>query len=103
MQPILSAKDFSLTPAIKTYVLERLQVLVHHAPAIEDVKVELDVDHNQHKGLINRVEISARLGTAYLKAGEKAEHMREAIDLCIPKLIRQIEKHKTTLQHRRGV
>ena len=97
MQIIISAKDFKLTPSLKAYVERHTETLIRHAPTVTDVKVELDVDHNQHRGMIYRVEVSARMGRTYLKAGEKAEHMQEAINLCIPKLIRQIEKHKTRI------
>ena len=50
---------------------------------------------NQHKGNIFRAEISLHLSGKVLKAGQKAEHMREAIDLCIPKITQQINKYKT--------
>jgi ribosomal subunit interface protein len=92
---IISAKNFKLTPSIKTYVEEKYKPLnrLSRQP-INEMKVRLDFDRNQHKGDIYRVEASAIwLGKEY-KAGVKASDMHEAIDLVKEKLERQLRDAK---------
>jgi len=95
MPTIISGKHFPLNQPLKTYIRQKLQKIKNLSPNILEFKVELDKDKNQQKGEIFRVEMSLKLAGKTLKAGQKAEHMREAIDLCIPKLTRQINKYKT--------
>lgn len=96
MSTILSGKHFGLNKPLKNYINAKLKNAVRYSPLpIKDMKVELDVDKNQRSGLIHRVEISLILPGKIIKAGQKAEHMREAIDLCFPKIYRQLKKYKT--------
>ncbi len=95
MPTIISGKNFKLNTPLKDYVHQKLQKVKNMAPNILELKVELDKDKNQHTGKIFRVEISLKLAGVIIMAGQKAEHMREAIDLCIPKIISQINKYKT--------
>ena len=95
MMPItISAKDFQLTPAIKSYVEDRMSKLSKFHPRIELIGVELDVDRNVTKGFKNRVEVWVYLPGQTISAGVKAEHMDEAIDLVYPKIERQLVKSK---------
>ncbi|MFA6098262.1 MAG: ribosome-associated translation inhibitor RaiA [Patescibacteria group bacterium] len=100
MSITISGKDFKLDEALKVYITKKVEKIDQLLPGVPTkIKVELDFDHNQKTGLINRVEISVEMPGENIKAGQKAEHMREAIDLCMPKLIRQIKKFKSS-QHK---
>lgn len=92
---IVSAKDFKLTPSITTYAEEKFGALSRLSrEPVENIKVLLDVDHNQKHGDVCRVEASAVWrGTTY-KAGVKATEMHEAIDLCVEKVERQLREAK---------
>jgi ribosomal subunit interface protein len=68
--------------------------LRHFNDKMERIRVELDVDHNATKGMINRVEVWIYLPGQIISAGVKAEHMNEAIDLVFPKLEKQLVKIK---------
>ncbi len=94
MNITISAKDFKLTPANKTYVEEKLGKLSRFSKRIKRIGVELDVDHNAKSGLVNRVEVWVYLPEKTLQAGLKAEHMNEAIDLVYPKIERQITSYE---------
>ncbi|MBU0597587.1 ribosome-associated translation inhibitor RaiA [Patescibacteria group bacterium] len=95
MSLVITGKNFKLNSAIKEYVTKQMnKVTKYTSMPINDMKVELDIDKNQQSGLKNRVEVSVELLGKIIKAGHKAENMREAIDLCMPKLIRQIKKYK---------
>lgn len=92
----ITGKNFKLTPTLKNYVLQKTRKLQKFLPVtIREIKIELDHDHNQRTGLVNRIELSVFVPGKVIKAGQKAEHMIEAIDLCLPKLIRQLRKYKT--------
>ncbi|MDP2684392.1 MAG: ribosome-associated translation inhibitor RaiA [bacterium] len=95
MPTIISGKNFRLNQPLKNYIQQKLKKIKNMSPNILEFKVELDKDKNQHTGDIFRVEISLKLAGKILMAGQKAEHMREAIDLCIPKITKQINKYKT--------
>ncbi len=100
MNIIISGKDFSLTPSLKEYVEGHMAKIERLFPFVTEAKVELDVDKNQKKGMIYRAEVSVHVHKSPMKAGEKAEHMQEAINLCIPKLVRQLERYKETKRSR---
>ncbi len=94
MNITISAKDFDLTPSIKTYVEEKIGKLAKFSTRIKRIGVELDVDHSAKSGLLNRIEVWVYLPEKTLQAGLKAEQMREAIDLVYPKMERQIVSYE---------
>lgn len=92
---VITGKDFQLTTSLKEYVEKKMEKISELSSLdIIGMKVELDVDKNQKSGLINRVEMSVQLPGETFKAGQKASNMREAIDLCLPKLVEQVAKYK---------
>lgn len=94
MNITISGKDFKLSPSVKEYVTTKMSKLQKFHPDILRVGVELDVDHNVTKGKKHRVEVWVYLHGKTIQAGEKAEHMEEAIDLVYPKIERQLVKAK---------
>lgn len=94
MNITISAKDFKLTPTIKTFVTEKFEKLAKFHPDILRIGVELDVDHNVTKGLKHRIEVWVYLPSKTIEAGVKAEHMEEAVDLVYPKIERQLVREK---------
>ncbi len=95
MPTIISGKNFKLSPAIKDYVSAKLHKLEQFSDRIIATKAELDHDTNQRTGLVYRVELSVEVPGKILKAGQKAEHLREAFDTCLPKLERQLKRYET--------
>lgn len=92
---IVTAKDFKLTPSITEYATQKFGALARLSrQPITDIKVMLDVDHNQRHGMVCRVEGSAVWRGRTYKAGEKASEMHEAIDICVEKLERQLRDAK---------
>ncbi|MBI5037906.1 MAG: ribosome-associated translation inhibitor RaiA [Candidatus Kerfeldbacteria bacterium] len=94
MPTIISGKNFKLSPTLQDYVTQELRKLEKFSSQIISSKAELDHDHNQHTGKVYRVELSVRLPGIVLMAGQKAEHMRTAIEQCLKKLERQVTKYK---------
>ncbi len=100
MDITISGKDFHPTEADKTYVTEKLVKLERFHPKIERIGVELDVDHNVTHGKKFRIEVWVYLPNKDIKAGLKAEHFQEAVDLVYPKLERQLVKDKEKTEDR---
>jgi putative sigma-54 modulation protein len=94
MRIIITGKDFKLSPSIKTYVEARAQKLLKFNSHVLQVKYELDFDHNQKSGDINRVEIWATVPGKVLQVGLKASDMRAAVDVATDKINRQLVKFK---------
>lgn len=94
MDLIISGKDFKLTPSLKTYVEQKIGKLAHYWSRILRARVELDVDHNQKRGDIFRVEVWLNVPGPDIQLGAKASDMHAAIDIVVPKLERQIAKLK---------
>ncbi len=103
MNLIISAKDFPLTPSLRQYVAERVVHLTHRTPEVGRVRVELDADHHHHTGVLGRAELWVELRGRVYSAGAKGESVRAAIDLALPKLVRQLADGKSrTLSRRHG-
>ncbi|XOU95043.1 MAG: ribosome hibernation-promoting factor, HPF/YfiA family [Candidatus Kerfeldbacteria bacterium] len=95
MPTIISGKHLKLNSPLKIYILQKLRKIKKLSPHILEFKAELDKENNKSQGDVFRAEISLKLAGKIIKAGQKSKHMREAIDLCIPKITRQINKYKT--------
>ncbi len=94
MRITISGKDFKPTAADREYVTAKLAKLEKFYPKIESIGVELDVDHNVTHGKKFRIEVWVYLVNKDIKAGLKAEHFQEAVDLVYPKLERQLTNLK---------
>lgn len=97
----IHGKDFKPTTADQDYVAAKLSKLTRFAPDIQRIGVELDVDHNVTHGQKYRIEVWVSLPDRDVKAGLKAEHFAEAVDLVYPKLERQLTKFKEKRVERR--
>lgn len=96
MNIIISGKDFQLSPSLKEFVTVHVDKISRKYPFVQEVKVELDVDHHQHSGELFRAELSTVIGKHVAKAGEKSNDMHTAVTGALTKLTRQIEKIKNT-------
>lgn len=94
MDITISGKDFRPTEADQAYVTAKLAKLERFHPNIQRIGVELDVDHNVTHGRKFRIEVWVYLVNKDIKAGLKAEHFQEAVDLVYPKLERLLVKDK---------
>src|SRR5689334_18831448 len=101
MRISIHGKDFRPTTADQQYVTEKLSKLDRFIPNIQRIGVELDVDHNVTKGKKFRIEVWVSLVSQDIKAGVKAEHFQEAVDLVYPKLERQLSNLKERRLDRR--
>jgi len=85
----LTGHHLDITPAIRDYVLAKLDRLTRHFDHVIDVSVVLSVDKLQHC-----IEANVHIPGQDLHAEAVEEDMYAAIDALADKLDRQVLKHK---------
>lgn len=94
-------KNTTLTPSLDEYVREKVGHFEKHFPQVLRVEIELEVFKNRHHGHeSHRVEVIIHVPKKRIRADESASEMHEALDLVIPKIEKQLEKHKAKLRRR---
>ena len=94
----INGHQIDVTPALRDYVLSRLEKLDRHSDQLLDGHVILSVEKLQQKA-----EATLNLEGRQLHAEAVAEDMYAAIDALSDKLDRQVLKHKEKLtDHHRG-
>ena len=89
MNLAISGHHVSVTPALRGYVLGKLDRIRRHFDQVIDVSVFLSVDK-----LIQKAEINLRVRGKDLFAEATDEDLYAAIDLLVDKLDRQVIKYK---------
>ncbi len=92
MNLTLTGNHLDVTPALRDYVVAKLDRITRHFDHVIDVNVVLAVDKLQHKAEVN---LHARGKDIHVEAIEA--DMYAAIDMLIDKLDRQVVKHKEKL------
>ena len=94
----INGHQIDVTPALRDYVLARLDKLERHSDQLLDGHVILTVEK-----LVQKAEATLNLAGRSLHAEATAEDMYAAIDLLADKLDRQVLKHKEKVtDHHRG-
>jgi putative sigma-54 modulation protein len=81
-----------ITPALRSFVLEKFERLQRHFDHITNIHVILTVEKGRQKA-----EATIHVNRGNLFAEAEQEDMYAAIDMLIDKLDRQIKKHKEKL------
>jgi putative sigma-54 modulation protein len=89
----LSGRHLDITPAIRSYVVEKLGRVTRHFDHVIDLNVILSVDKLQQK-----VEVSAHVAGRDIHVEAIDADMYAAIDALADKLDRQVVKHKEKLK-----
>jgi len=89
----LSGRHLDITPAIRSYVLEKLGRVTRHFDHVIDLNVVLSVNKLERK-----CEASAHVAWRDIHVEAVHEDMYAAIDALADKLDRQVVKHKEKLK-----
>jgi len=92
----LTGHHVDITPALRAYVVRKLERIVRHFDNVIDVNVVLKLDNIQQK-----VEATLHVRGNDLHAESSEADMYAAIDTLVDKLDRQIVKHKEKLTDHR--
>ncbi|WP_353570530.1 ribosome-associated translation inhibitor RaiA [Candidatus Albibeggiatoa sp. nov. BB20] len=89
MQLNLSGHHIDITPALRSYVADKMDRLERHFDHVTNMHVVLSVEKLRQKA-----EATVHVSGANLFANAENEDMYAAIDALTDKLDRQIKKHK---------
>ncbi|MCM5571796.1 ribosome-associated translation inhibitor RaiA [Burkholderiaceae bacterium FT117] len=89
MNLAISGHHVSISPALRQYVVDKLDRIRRHFDKVIDVNVCLSVDK-----LIQKAEITLRVRGKDLYAEATDQDLYAAIDLLVDKLDRQVIKYK---------
>jgi len=98
MQVSVTGHHVEVTPALRSYVEEKIHRLERHFDHMTNVHVVLTVEKERQKA-----EATVQVTRGTLFADTEHEDMYAAIDALVDKLDRQLKKHKEKLtDHRRA-
>ncbi len=98
MDTSVSAKNFVLTPSLKTFAEEKMERLRRYSPRIIRAHVELSMNRHHLHGDIFVAYVWLEIPGQDIHATAEASDIRTAIDAVYPKLERQVLRGK--VRHR---
>lgn len=95
----IKATKMTLTPAIKSFVEEKLGTLSSFLKSEDKIRVELEFNKKHHSGLVFRAEVDVQPHGHYAEA--RGNDFYESFDLMIPKIKEQLAKEKDRIISKR--
>ena len=93
----ISGHHLDVSPALRGYVISKLERVLRHFDQVIHVKVLLSTDNESDKSRRQRAECSIHVKGNALHAGSKHFDLYAAIDELADKLDRQVLSHKTRM------
>lgn len=94
MNILIKGTNLELTEALKAYVNEKIGRLEHYSEEIMEARVELGTSTHHQKGFF-RCEVNLDLPhMQVMRAESTGQDLYASIDLVVPKLKEQLERHK---------
>ena len=98
MNLTISGHHLEVTPAMREYVLTKLERIKRHFDQVVDVRMLLSIDNQKNKDKRQRAECTLRVKGSDIYADSNQPDMYAAIDDLMDKLDRQIVRYKDKLQ-----
>ena len=98
MNLTISGHHLEVTPAMREYVLTKLERIKRHFDQVVDVRMLLIKDNQKNKANRQRAECTLRVKGSDIYADSNQPDMYAAIDDLMDKLNRQIARYKEKLQ-----
>ena len=98
---IVSGIHLDLTPALKSYVCEKLERLFRHEERIVRLRVELECDSKQAVSQRFTVKAHIQIHGPDINAHESADDCYKAVDFLVDKLDRMLRRRSTELKEKR--
>ena len=95
MHVTVTGRNIDLTPALKEYLVDKLQRAQKHFDHDLDCKALLSVAKNPSIARSQTAEITINLNGQVIRGEESTENMYASIDLVADKIERQLRKYKT--------
>jgi putative sigma-54 modulation protein len=94
MNLTISGHHVEMTPALREYVLTKLDRVTRHFDQVVDVNVLLSFEKLSEKGRRNNAEVTLHVKDRDIFVEQASEDMYAAIDKLMDKLERQVQRHK---------
>ncbi|MFM2065125.1 MAG: hypothetical protein RLZZ584_34 [Pseudomonadota bacterium] len=98
MNLTISGHHLEVTPALREYVLTKLDRVIRHFDQVVDVNVLLTVEKQKEKEKRQRAEVTLHTKGKDIFVETADEDLYAAIDQLMDKLDRQVVRHKDKLQ-----
>jgi putative sigma-54 modulation protein len=99
MNLTISGHHLEVTPALREYVLTKLDRVTRHFDQVVDVTVLLSVRKLKEKELRQKAEVTLHVKGKDIFVEQSDEDLYAAIDTLMDKLDRQVCRHKDRLQN----
>ena len=103
MNLTISGHHLEVTPALREYVLTKLDRVTRHFDQVVDVTVLLSVGKLKEKELRQKAEVTLHVKGKDIFVEQSDEDLYAAIDALMDKLDRQVCRHKDRLQNHHHV
>lgn len=94
----ISGHHLDVTPALREYVLTKLERVTRHFDQVVDINVLLSVEKLKEKERRQKAEVTLHVKGRDIFVEQAHEDMYAAIDQLMDKLDRQVCRHKDRLQ-----
>jgi putative sigma-54 modulation protein len=98
MNLTISGHHLDVTPALREYVVSKLERVTRHFDQVVDVNVLLTVEKQKEKDRRQRAEVTLHVKGRDMFCEQSHEDLYAAIDQLMDKLDRQVCRHKEMLQ-----
>lgn len=103
MNLTISGHHLEVTPALREYVLAKLDRVNRHFDQVLDITVLLSVEKQKEKDKRQRAEVTLHAKGKEIFVEQTHEDLYAAIDQLMDKLNRQVCRHKDKLQNHHHV
>ncbi len=103
MNLTISGHHLEVTPALREYVLTKLDRVTRHFDQVVDVNVLLSVEKLKEKERRQKAEVTLHVKGKDLFVEQSHEDMYAAIDQLMDKLDRQVGRYKDKIQNHNHV
>jgi putative sigma-54 modulation protein len=98
MNLTISGHHLDVSPALREYVLTKLDRVTRHFDQVMDINVLLSVENLKEKERRQKAEVTVHVKGRDIFVEQAHEDMYAAIDQLMDKLDRQVVRHKDRLQ-----
>ena len=98
MNLTISGHHLDVTPALREYVLNKLDRVTRHFDQVVDVNVILSVEKKKEKEQRQKAEVTLHVKGRDIFVEQSHEDLYAAIDQLMDKLDRQVVRHKDKVQ-----
>ncbi len=99
MNLTISGHHLDVTPAIREYVIAKLDRITRHFDQVVDITVLLSIDKTAEKERRQKAEVTVHVKGKDIFAECTSEDLYAAIDQLMDKLDRQVCRHKDKVQN----